>query len=91
MTQDYKIYGAELSPYSVKVRSFFRFKKIPHKWIIRNQSNAKDFQKFARLPIVPLVVTPDLQGLQDSTPIMDYFEENYPEIKTNPDRQPLNF
>ena len=59
MTQDYKIYGAELSPYSVKVRSFFRFKKIPHKWIIRNQSNAKDFQKFARLPIVPLVVTPD--------------------------------
>ncbi len=91
MTQDYKIYGAELSPYSVKVRSFFRFKKIPHKWIIRNQSNAKDFQKFARLPIVPLVVTPDLQGLQDSTPIMDHFEENYPEIKTNPERQPLNF
>ena len=22
---------------------------------------------------------------------MDYFKENYPEIKTNPERQPLNF
>ncbi len=91
MTQKYLLYGAELSPYSVKVRSFFRFKRIPHRWIIRNQANAKEFNKFAKLPIVPLVVTPSLEGLQDSTPIMDHFEELYPEIKSNPRNQTLRF
>ena len=26
----YRIFGIELSPYSVKVRSYFRYKRIPH-------------------------------------------------------------
>lgn len=30
MPQDYRIIGAEESPYSVKVRSYFRYKGIPH-------------------------------------------------------------
>ena len=36
MTQNYRIYGSELSPYSVKVRSYFRYKEIPHQWIPRS-------------------------------------------------------
>ena len=32
----YRIYGSELSPYSVKVRSYFRFKDLPHDWIPRS-------------------------------------------------------
>jgi hypothetical protein len=36
MTTPYRIIGAELSPFSVKVRSYFRFKKIPHQWIVRS-------------------------------------------------------
>src|SRR5580658_8322613 len=34
MADVYRIFGAELSPYSVKVRSWFRHKGIPHQWII---------------------------------------------------------
>ena len=30
----YRIYGSELSPYSVKVRSFFRYKKLDHEEIV---------------------------------------------------------
>ena len=63
----YRIYGAELSPYSVKVRSYFRFKQIPHQWIIRSAETMAEFAKFAKLPIIPLVVSPQLQGSQDST------------------------
>lgn len=33
MTQLYRIYGIEVSPYSVKVRSNFRHKGIPHQCI----------------------------------------------------------
>ncbi|MBI3798992.1 MAG: glutathione S-transferase family protein, partial [Deltaproteobacteria bacterium] len=36
MADPYRIFGAELSPYSVKVRSYCRYKGIPHRWIIRS-------------------------------------------------------
>jgi len=36
MAESYRIFGAEMSPYSVKVRSYFRYKGIPHQWILRN-------------------------------------------------------
>ena len=33
MTQLYRIFGIEMSPYSAKVRSYLRYKGIPHQWI----------------------------------------------------------
>src|SRR5208337_1897384 len=77
MANVYRIFGAELSPYSVKVRSYFRYKGIPHKWIIRNFDSQAEYQKYARLPIVPLVVTPADEGLQDSTPVIERIESQY--------------
>ena len=35
MPDMYRIFGTELSPYSVKVRSYFRYKQLPHEWIVR--------------------------------------------------------
>lgn len=74
MSAAYRIFGAELSPYSVKVRSYFRYKGLPHEWILRGQHNQDEFAKYAKLPLVPLVVMPDGSGLQDSTPILEHFE-----------------
>lgn len=91
MTDKYKIFGAELSPYSVKIRSWFRYKQIPHEWTPRNQSNMAEYQKHARLPIIPLVVTPSDTGLQDSTPIMDALDQEFPEPDVNPDDAVCNF
>ena len=62
MSDVYRIFGIELSPFSVKIRSYFRFKQIPHRWIVRNSETMADYQKYAKIPIVPLVVTPDEQG-----------------------------
>ncbi len=81
----YRIFGIELSPYSVKVRSYFRYKDIPHEWIVRNTNNMAEFQKYARLPLVPLVVTPEDEGWQDSTPILEKLEKLYPEPAIQPD------
>jgi glutathione S-transferase len=80
----YRIFGSEMSPYSVKVRSYFRFKGIPHEWIIRTQANADEFRRYARLPLIPLVVTPDDKGLQDSTPIIEAIELAHPEPAVHP-------
>jgi glutathione S-transferase len=80
----YRIFGAELSPYSVKVRSYFRYKRIPHEWITRNTGNQAEFDRYAKLPLIPLVVTPDGKGLHDSTPIIEHFEKLHPEPSIHP-------
>lgn len=84
MSEPYRIFGSELSPYSVKVRSYFRYKNIPHEWILRNPSNMEEFQKYAKLPLVPLVITPDGQGIQDSTPIIEAMESLHPQPSIHP-------
>jgi glutathione S-transferase len=84
MADGYRIFGAEMSPYSVKVRSYFRYKAIPHQWILRNADSQAEYEKHARMPIIPLVVTPEGKGIQDSTPIIDAIEKLYPEPSINP-------
>lgn len=80
----YRIYGAEMSPYSVKVRSYFRYKGLPHRWIVRNADTDAEYQKYAKIQIVPLVVTPDDTGIQDSTPIIEQLEALYPTPSIHP-------
>ena len=84
MADLYRIFGAEMSPYSVKVRSYFRYKGIPHQWILRNAASQAEYEKYAKLPIVPLVVTPQGAGIQDSTPIIDQMEKLFPEPSIHP-------
>ena len=78
MADSYRIIGAEMSPYSVKVRSYFRYKAIPHQWVLRNAASQAEYEKYARMPIIPLLVTPEGSGIQDSTPIIDAMERLYP-------------
>jgi glutathione S-transferase len=84
MSDVYRIYGAELSPFSVKIRSYFRYKEIPHRWIVRDSETMADYQKYAKIPIIPLVVTPHEEGLQDSTPIMELMDTIFPEPSIHP-------
>ena len=91
MANPYRIFGNELSPYSVKVRSYFRYKQLPYEWIIRNPSVEEEFTRYAKLPLVPLVVTPEGQGLQDSTPIIEHFEALHPEPSIHPPDPALAF
>ena len=91
MPAPHRIFGSELSPYSVKVRSYFRYKGIPHEWLERGPSNIAEFQKYAKLPLVPLVVTPEAQGLQDSTPILEAIEARFPEPSIHPKDGTLAF
>lgn len=74
----YRLYGLEMSPYSVKVRSVLRYKQLPHEWIVRSMDKMPTFQKYARLPLVPLVVDENEQAQQDSTPIIESLEAAHP-------------
>ena len=80
---DFIVIGSEESPYSVKVRSYFRYKGIAHEWRERGQAQEL-FAKHARLPLIPLVVTPKDTGIQDSTPIIEAMEARFPERGIHP-------
>jgi len=80
----WRIFGIELSPYSVKVRSYFRYKRIPHEWVVRHLGNMAEFQKHAKLPLVPLVLDPEGNAYQDSTPIIEMLEARFPEPSIHP-------
>ena len=91
MTDHYRIFGSEMSPYSVKVRSYFRFKAVPHEWIPRRPAVDEEYKKYARLPIVPTVATPENVGIQDSTPIIELVEGKFAEPSIHPTDPDLKF
>ncbi|MEO2169068.1 MAG: glutathione S-transferase family protein [bacterium] len=91
MSELYRIFGSENSPYSVKVRAYYRYKGIAHEWILRTGATMEEYQKYARLPIVPAVATPEDEGLQDSTPILEEMERRFPEPAIQPTDPVLRF
>ena len=91
MSGEYRIFGAEMSPYSVKVRSYARYKGLPHQWLNRGGDNAAEYAKYAKIQIVPLVVTPQGESLQDSTPIIERLETDHPTPSVHPANPALRF
>ncbi len=91
MTGQFRLFGNELSPYSVKVRSYLRFKGIPYTWIVRNAATEEEFSRHARVPLIPLLLTPEGEALQDSTPILEALEARYPEPSIVPGNPSLAF
>ena len=87
----YRLFGSELSPYSVKVRSYLRYKGIPHEWIPRSAKTQAEFQKYAKLPLIPLLVTPQDEAMQDSTPIIERLETLHPDPPLQPSDPVLAF
>lgn len=88
---DHRLFGSELSPYSVKVRSYLRYKGLPHEWILRTPAVQAEFQKYAKLPLIPLLVTPQGEGMQDSTPIIERLEARHAEPSIMPADAALAF
>lgn len=91
MSEVYRVFGSEMSPYSLKVRSWFRYKGAPHQWVARNAATEDEYRRYAKLPIVPAVATPEGEGLQDSTPIIETLEPKFPEPSIHPDDAALAF
>ncbi len=91
MTAPYRLYGGQFSPFSHKVSGFLRFKGIEHVWIERVAARAEEFNRYAKLPLLPLLVGADEAVLQDSTAILEVLSRRYPEPSTRPDEPALAF
>lgn len=91
MTAPFRLYGAELSPYSVKVRSYLRYKGVPFEWLQRSQARQDEFARFAKLPLVPVLVDAEDNAVQDSTPMIEALEKQFAEPSITPDDPALAF
>jgi len=91
MTAPFRLYGAELSPYSVKVRSYLRYKGVEFEWLPRTNARQEEFLRYAKLPLIPVLVDADEQALQDSTPIIERLDQQFPEPSITPEEPSLAF
>lgn len=89
--QKYELYGAEPSLYTGKVRSYLRYKEIPY------TESPPTFQNLRKVIVprtgkvmIPVVLTPDNECLQDSSCIIDYFEKHYTDLQVNPETPKQN-
>ena len=82
---NYRLFGSDTSPYSVKVRSFLRYKKIDFDWVTRSASTEAEFSRHAQMPAVPLLVSPENEGSQDSTAMLARLEQTHPTPPAQPD------
>ena len=82
---DYRLFGAETSPYSLKVRSALRYKGVAFDWVSRSVSNEAEFRTSASTPTVPLLLSPKHPPAQDSTLILAALEASHPEPAAQPE------
>ncbi len=82
----YKVYGLDLSYFTGKLEAYLRYKEIPYQ---REELSTKTFRdtvlENTGLQKMPAVATPDGQWLTDTTPMIDWFEEKYPDHSVLPD------
>jgi len=81
----YRLFGAETSPYSLKVRAFLRYKKAEFEWIPRSAATEDEFRKYATVPTVPLLLSPDGAADQDSTAMLASLEADHAEPSAVPE------
>jgi glutathione S-transferase len=91
MTAPFRLYGAELSPYSVKLRSYLRYKGLPFEWLQRSDARRDEVARYAKLPLAPVLVDADDTAMQDSTLIIEQLEQEFPEPSITPDEDALAF
>lgn len=91
MTAPFRLFGAELSPFSVKLRSYLRYKELPFEWLQRSQARAEELGRYAKLPLAPVLVDADDTALQDTTPTIETLEREFPEPSITPEEPALAF
>lgn len=85
-TTPYQLIGTEASLYSGKVRGYLRYKKIPYTEVL----STLDVYRKVIIPrvgkqIIPVLLTPEDECIQDTTCIIDHLETRYPAHAVYPD------
>jgi glutathione S-transferase len=86
MSDTYRLYGGDISYYTGKARAYLRYKGIPYEEHVADRSVYKEII-IPRVgwPVIPVMVTPEDETLQDTTDIIDALEARFPEPSVYPE------
>lgn len=77
---EYRLYGAEISYYTGKVRAYLRCKGLAYKEILATADVYRDvILPRMGFSVIPVVVTSSDETLQDSTEIIEELEKRHPQ------------
>ncbi len=74
MAAAYRLFGLETSPFSIKVRSYLRYKKLPFDWVSKTFGTDEEFRSLAKSEALPMLVSPNGGIAHDSTLILSKLE-----------------
>ena len=80
----YTLYGFTMSPFSMKIRSYMRYRRIPFIWVPGERASNVAQTKIPTY-MVPVLESPDGVFSHDSTLMINALEETYPDRSTTPD------
>jgi|SRR5690625_2010805 len=85
MQNECQLYGAQISYFTGKARAYLRFKDIPFQ---ENPATRKIYKNVilprVGWPVIPVLVTPEGETLQDTSDIIDALELRYPRASVYP-------
>jgi glutathione S-transferase len=82
MSEPYRIYGSNASPFSCKLRAVLRYRRLPHSWHMRRPGMAPEIEA-VKPKLVPILYLPSMDGKGgeyrvDSTPLVHELERRHP-------------
>jgi glutathione S-transferase len=80
----YRLFGAETSAYSTKMRSYLKYKAVAFDWVPRTQDTEGELRTLSRFPTLPVLVTASGFAVHDTTPMMEALEADSPEPSATP-------
>lgn len=89
-TQPYDVYVFHRSYFCGKMLAYLRYKEIPHQPIYKDLGEiGSTLSANTGLRQLPAIRTPDGQWMNDTTPMIEWLEEQYPETSVVPE-DPVN-
>lgn len=82
----HKLHGMLMSPFSMKLRAYLRYRRIPFQWC--NNLGADEVARTkVKTYMIPVIEYPDGTFENDSTPIIDKFEASISQRRTEPENE----
>ena len=77
-SKELTVYGSAISYYTGKFEGYLRYKEIPYRFVELKPMVGQRLAKETGASQMPAVELPDGRFMTDTTPMIDWFESNYP-------------
>ncbi len=81
---EYKLFGATMSPFSMKMRAYMRYRRMSFQWITDERANKVAMTKVAS-SMVPVLEDPEGVFRNDSTFRIDLLEHRFEDRRAEPE------